>query len=129
MFGLVKRRRQDRWVGCNVMELVPVRRVESEKGVEDGNVRLLEPRFKGRLLGRFLQTRLPRERAHVKVELDAQGSDLWRAIDGHICIAELVRLFVARYPDDTQQAPERVWRYLAVMEHHGFIDLEQAGEA
>ena len=106
-----------------------MRRIGHEASGEDGIIRLLEPRFKDRLLGRFLQPLLPRERAHVKVALDAQGSDIWRAIDGRTRIAELVRMFVERYPDDTEQAPERVWRYLAVMEHHGFIDIESAVEA
>jgi len=105
------------------MDLVPVRRIESEIFDAEDRIRLLDPRFKKGLLGRFLQSRLPRERAHVKVELDARGSDLWRAIDGRCKVADLVRLFEDRYPDDTEQAADRVWRFLAVMEHHGFIEL------
>ncbi|MBU0743339.1 PqqD family protein [bacterium] len=129
MFGFKKTPKPDRWKGRNVLELVPVQLVAHEASGTDGLVRLLEPRFRDRLLGRILQPRLPRERAHVKVELDARGSDIWRAIDGRTSVAELVGLFVARHPDDSQQAPERVWRFLAVMEHHGFIELEPTTEA
>jgi hypothetical protein len=128
VFGLGKKRERPQWAGLDAMDLVPVRRIESELFDAEDRIRLLEPRFKKGLLGRFLQSRLPRNRAHVKVELDARGSDLWRAIDGRASVADLVRLFVERYPDDTEQAAERVWRFLAVMEHHGFIELEPDGE-
>ncbi len=123
MFGIRKKRKLDQWAGHDVRKLIPVRRLEHEALEDDGLIRLLQPRFKDGILGRFLQPHLPQERAHVKVELDARGSAIWRAIDGRSSVAELVRLFIERYPDDTEQAPERVWRFLAVMAHHGFIDL------
>ncbi len=124
MFGLRRKQPEDRWGGLDARDMVPVRRIESELFDAEDRIRLLDPRFKNGLLGRFLQSRLPRDRAHVKVELDARGSDLWRAIDGRSSVADLVRRFRERYPDDTEQAADRVWRFLAVMEHHGFITLE-----
>jgi len=127
MFSRRKKKNTERWVGQDVRSLVPHRRVAHEASGEDGLLRLLEPRFKGPVLGRLLQPRLPRERAHVRVELDGRGSDIWRAIDGRTDVAGLVLMFVERYPDDAEQAPERVWRFLAVMEHHGFIELVPPG--
>ena len=121
MLGSRKKERQNRWEGVNVLDLVPQRLIAHESG-DDGLLNLLDPRFKGRLLG-WLQPRLPAGRAYVKVRLDAQGSIIWQALDGESTVSDVVRGFVARNPEDAEQAAERVWRFLTAMEHHGFISL------
>ena len=123
MFGFGTKRTPAAWEGHAVSEIVPSRRVAHED-TPDRGIRLLDPRFKGAILGRLLQPRLPAHRAHVKVDLDDRGCLIWRSIDGVRTVADLAKLFETAYPEDADQAQERVWRYVAVMEHHGFVDLD-----
>ncbi len=122
MFGLGSKR-PAAWEGRSTAELIPCRRIAHETTPE-GGLRLLEPRFKSGLLGRLLQPRLPAERAHVHVTLDERGRFLWLNMNGQRTVAELASLFVEQFPDDAEQAADRVWRYVAVMEHHGFLAFE-----
>jgi len=122
MFGIGAKRKAAAWEGHGVSEIIPTRRVAHEDTPDDG-IRLLDPRFKGAILGRLLQPRLPAKRAHVKVDLDDRGCLIWRHMDGVRTVADLAVLFEAAFPEDTEQSQERVWRYIAVMEHHGFVAL------
>ena len=123
MLGLGRRNKRSEWEGRGLHELVPHRLIAHESTAE-GGLRLLEPRFKGPVLGRLLQPRLPRNRAHVHVDLDERGRFLWLSMDGTHSVSDLVAMFGERFPDDAEQVHERVWRYVAVMEHHGFLEFE-----
>ncbi len=123
MFGIGAKRKPAAWEGHSVSEIVPSRLIESVDRPDEAGIRLLDPRFKGRILGRLLQPRLPAKRAHVHVDLDEQGCIIWKNIDGKRSVADLTVLFTEAFPDDSEQAQERVWRYIVVMEHHGFVEL------
>jgi len=114
--------------GERILELVPRTLVEARETPIDGAslVVLLEPRFHRGPLARWLQSRLPPERAHVEVRLEAFGSTIWRLLDGRRNLAEIMRAFVAAHPDQADQASERVWIYLQELERHGFVSLRQA---
>lgn len=122
MFGSARPRQPAAWEGQTLDRLVPRRRIAHETTAE-GGLSLLDPRFKGRILWWLLQPRLHAERAHVHVALDERGRFIWLGMDGIRTVAELVVLFVERFPKDIDQAAERVWRYVAVMEHHGFVEF------
>ncbi|MBA4378501.1 MAG: hypothetical protein C0395_07595 [Gemmatimonas sp.] len=113
--------------GERILELVPRTLVDARETPIDGAslVVLLEPRFHRGPLARWLQSRLPPERAHVEVRLEAFGSTIWRLLDGRRSLAEIMRAFVAAHPDQADQASERVWIFLQELERHGFVSLQQ----
>jgi Coenzyme PQQ synthesis protein D (PqqD) len=113
--------------GERILDLVPRTLVGARESLADGaaQVVLLEPRFRGGPLSRWLQARLPPERAHVEVRLDAFGSTIWRLLDGRRNLAGIMCAFVAAYPDQADQASERVWIFLQELERHGFVSLQQ----
>ncbi len=118
---LPSRRRSSPWAGKDVSALVPVRLVDSRATEDPDRDELLVPRFRGGLAARWLQPRLPEERAHVRVRLDPRGTFLWRRVDGRTCIGELVGAFVAAFPDDARDAADRVWLFLVTLQRNGFI--------
>ncbi len=113
--------------GERILELVPRTLVGARETPIDGasQVVLLEPRFHHGSLSRWLQSRLPPERAHVEVRLEAFGSTIWRLLDGRRNLAEIMRGFVAAHPEQADQASERVWLFLQELERHGFVSLRQ----
>ncbi|MDO9171488.1 MAG: PqqD family protein [bacterium] len=113
--------------GERILELVPRTLVEARESIADGvaQVVLLEPRFHSGPFSRWLQSRLPPERAHVEVRLEAFGSTIWRLLDGRRNLAEIMCAFVAAHPDQADQASERVWLFLQELERHGFVSLQQ----
>ncbi len=136
------RKRRNRWAGVDFMTLVPARcarvvdkddgrgrdalrgatssEIDSEVDSE-ADVVLLMPRFQGTLFERWLQPRLRPEKRHIRVPLDARGSFLWRRIDGQCEVHALVTGFVDAFPDDSDQADDRVCQYLYYLEQNGFI--------
>ena len=116
-----------RWAGKDVTGLIPVRKVDSSSDADpDGNEVLLVPRFRSGLSARWLQPRLRPERAHVRVRLDAQGSFVWRCMDGTTPVGDIISRFEAAFPDQAE-IPGRVWMFLTAMEQHGLVRFD--GEA
>lgn len=112
--------------GDRILELVPQTLVDARASRVDGAVQvvLLEPRFRRGPGARWLQSRLPPERAHIEVRLEAFGSTIWNLLDGRRNLAEVMRGFVAAHPDQADQASERVWIFVQELERHGFVELK-----
>lgn len=106
--------------GRDFMQLVPVAVVE-HRLAPDGGVTLLPPRFAHGLTAWLLQPRLPEERRHVRVVLDKRGAVIWPHIDGRRPVHELVRLFEEAFPEDRDEAVDRVCRWVGGVYKHGFI--------
>jgi Coenzyme PQQ synthesis protein D (PqqD) len=105
----------------DILGLVPIRNVEHRPDETTGCAILLDPRFKSGPLGRWLQPRLNPERAHILVRLDEMGSFVWDQIDGRRTIDTIIRTFVDVYPEQRDDAAERVWKFLQVSKGHGLI--------
>ncbi len=118
------KRRPSPWTGIDFLTLRPRRLVEHETDGEDDRVALLVPRFRSGLMGRFLQPRLRPDRAHVRVRLEERGTWLWHACDGRQTVADLVAGFEQRFPEDIDEARERVAQYLLQLERNRLVRLE-----
>lgn len=113
--------RKNRWKDVDFALLIPVRTVSAVDGDRPDQVVLLQPRYRGGLLGRFLQPRLPDHKKYLRVALEDRGSFLWGLLDGRRTVGELAAAFVARFPEDADRAPERVAGYLYNLEQNGFL--------
>ncbi|MCP4799579.1 MAG: PqqD family protein [bacterium] len=107
----------------DVLDLIPMAKCKSLE--KSGEIQLLLPRFTGIFWGSILQPLLPKNRAWIKVKLDAKGVTIWDAIGNGYSVREIVQMFISTNPDDSEQASDRVWQYLLYMEQHGMIELKE----
>jgi len=121
------RRKPNPFKGVDFLDLVPRARVDVTEDPETGQVVALVPRFRDPVWGRFLQPRLPAGRRWVKVRLDERGAVLWRAMDGRTPIRDLVGVYQAAFPDDVQEAAERVSQWFYAGYESGLIAFAGLG--
>lgn len=115
------RRKPNPFLGRDFLDLVPTLNVGSTDDPDSGHVVALLPRFRDPVLGRWLQPRLPAARRWVKVRLDGRGSLLWRATDGARAVRQLVPAYTEAFPDDTDEAAERVCRWFYAAYDSGLV--------
>ena len=103
------------FAGRDFLDLVPRRAAAHETSGDGGPFVLLVPRFRDPLGRRLLQPRLPAARRWIRVRLDDRGSRVWTAIDGRTPLRALVPVYEAAFPDDADDASERLcqWMYAA----------------
>jgi hypothetical protein len=108
----------------NLYDLRPVRSVPWESA-GDGNVVLRAPKFRARLMVRFLVPRL--KRPDVAVHLDETGSAVWRACDGKTTVLEVAGTVYAQLGGDRDALDARVAEFIRRLDREGLMRLE-AGE-
>ncbi len=118
MFGRFFNRKARLFAGVDFMDLVPESLVPWESDGQGGPVVLLLPRYRDPLFGRLIQPRLGPRKRHVRMTLDGRGSWLWPRMDGRTDLRTLVDGFCEAFPDDQEQAAERISGYLFNMYEH-----------
>ena len=115
------RKRKSKWHGVNFLEMIPQKILTEETNPENGNTVLLVPRYTDPVLKRLLQPRLNDSKKYLRVPLENRGAYLWTVIDGKTAIYGFLEGFIEKFPEHTEQAPERIANYLAHMENNRFI--------
>jgi hypothetical protein len=113
--------RRRRYAGIDFLDLVPEHAVAHEVDSGGDRIVLLMPRFQGTVFYGWLQRFLRGSRRYIRVPLDERGSLLWRRIDGRTPVRSLVESFVTQFPDDAEDASERVCRYVYSLEQNRFV--------
>jgi len=106
-------------------KIVPRAQVASEWTFSHERLHLLIPRFKGPLFGRLLNFVVPDHRKWKRYPLDPRGSRIWSLIDSRRSVDDLVRDYGEMYPSDADQLESRMWCFLQVLEHHGFLVMDR----
>ena len=112
--------RRRKWDGVDFMTLIPERLADVTES-DDGEIVVLMPRFAGTMYAGWLQPLLRREKKYIRIPLEGRGSFLWRRIDGQRTVGDMVAGFVDAFPEDADQAAERVCHYLYNLEDNRFI--------
>jgi hypothetical protein len=102
----------------DLLELRPERGLDHDLD-DDGLVTVLQPKFRGAILGRLLQPRLVKP--FIRVRLDEVGSAIWETCDGQTKVAEIAEILADRWGDDFDPGHTRLALFLRTMEQHGFI--------
>lgn len=110
-----------KWDGIDAMTLIPRHVCPSTRDQQSGLVTVLAPRFGSSGAGRFLQARLPANRRHIRVQLEARGSFVWGLVDGRRTVLDLSRAFEAEFPAESQESPVRVSTFLMSLAQNRFI--------
>jgi len=103
------------------MALVPQKACGWTDGDEQGQVVVLQPRFRAGILGRFLQPRLKDSKKFLRIPLEQRGSFLWNLMDGALTVGEMAVVFGHDFPEENDQVPERVATYLYQMAENHLI--------
>jgi len=116
-------KRSSRWDGIDFMALKPLQKVACRPDEQNGNTVLLVPRFQSGLLGRWLQPRLRENKKYIRVPLEKRGTFLWSKCDGQHTVGALAQGYRQEFPDDIDQAENRVCQYLYQLENNAFIEF------
>lgn len=106
----------------NLYDLRPVRTVPWEP-VGNGRVVLKAPKFRAKLLARFLMPRL--KRPDFAVRLDEMGSCVWQACNGTATVLEIAGTVHAQRGGERDDIDARVAEFVRRMEREGFVRLQQ----
>lgn len=109
----------------NLLDAVPVRCGHITTEVEGDCVKLSFPRFKYEWMYRFLLPKgLSRE---ISVLLEEHGSVVWRLIDGHRTVEEIISLSAEHFRDEADY-PSRISTFILQLQKDGFIRLQVKNE-
>lgn len=86
---------------------------------DDGRITVLEPKFTGPILGRWLQPRLLRP--VIRTHLDEVGSVVWQACDGGTTVAAIADQLTARFGADFDPDHRRLTTFLQAMARRRLI--------
>ncbi len=95
--------------GLNLLDLKPVRTFEFVIQ-DDYKVTLLIPKFRDKILGKYLQPIIKKK--FFKVKLDTLGSFVWLNCDGQTTVRELAEKLKKQFGDAAEPADERVARFI-----------------
>jgi hypothetical protein len=109
-------------IGKNLLELKPVRNFEFVIQNED-KVTLLIPKFRDKILGKYLQPIIKKK--FYKVKLDTLGSFVWTNCDGQTTVNEIAQRLRTQFGDQSEPADERVAKFVQHLYHSDCLELTQ----
>jgi hypothetical protein len=109
----------------NLLDLRPARGVRWERR-PDGLVTLLVPRFRSRLLARWLLPLLARP--DITVRLDDEGSFVWDRCDGGTTVLAMAEQLQRKIGGDADAVMDRVGRFVQKLVHTNLATIELPGD-
>lgn len=119
------RLRKKKNLEVNLLDLIPRQMVEYE--VDDTKlVTLLAPRFKNKLLKKWLKPRM--KQPYLKVKLDEIGSAVWLLCDGQRNVKEITTVLREQFQEKIEPCYERLGVFFQQLEQTGLICYENLEE-
>lgn len=103
------KKKKSEFDGFNLLDLKPVRLFEFEVQAEE-KVTILIPKFRDKLLGKYLQPYLRKK--YYKVKLDKFGSFVWTNCDGRKTVSEIAERLRQKFGAEAEPAVERVAKFV-----------------
>lgn len=102
----------------NILDVIPYKS-EHLTTEQEGNLSVIAfPRFKYEWMNRFL---LPKGMSpHIRVRLEEYGTEVWKLIDGHRTVQEIIDL-LADYFDNEENYGQRIATYIVQLNKDGFV--------
>ena len=107
--------------GLNYLELTPFSFVGYEPA-QDGEIRLLIPRFKNDFFLKFLSKR---KSPYIRANLDKFGSAVWLMIDGKNRVCDIAESLTEKFGDEIQPVHDRLTLFLTQLYRNGFISFNE----
>lgn len=125
-FGFRKKKKELKEL--NLLELTPYR-FYGEETDSEGNVIVLIPKFKNKILVKYL---LPRMKSrNFKLKLDKFGSGVWLLLNGENNIKFIAEELVRKFGDEIQPIYERLPKFMTMLYTNkliSFREIERKGE-
>lgn len=107
----------------NYLELVPVIK-EDQDWIEDGaglvKIIVLRDGILEKILRPFIKT--PRT---MRIDLDAVGSCVWKAIDGKRTVEEIGIIVKEEFGEDAEPLYERLATYINILRNNKFLTIDK----
>jgi hypothetical protein len=103
---------------ANFLDLHPIAHHGHELE-EEGTVRVLIPRFKGKILSKLMQS--SKRSPFIKLSLDELGSATWLLMDGNNDVRTMCRILREQKGEKIEPAQERVTRFLSQLFQQNLI--------
>jgi hypothetical protein len=107
---------------ANFLDLTPLPRYHHERET-DGSAKIFIPRFKGIILGRWLQPRL--KHPWITISLDESGSATWFLCDGKRNVRSICQELRKELGDKTEPTEERVTTFLSQLYKNKIITFKE----
>jgi hypothetical protein len=104
----------------NLLGLKPLRTIAWEK-TGDGHITLIYPKFRGRLLQKYLLPLLAKP--NFRIRLDDYGSFIWMRCDGQTDVVRIAIEIRAEFGERVEPVYERIGLFLKRMESEHFISF------
>ncbi|MCJ7691582.1 MAG: PqqD family protein [Clostridiaceae bacterium] len=111
---------------ANFLKLVPYKNMDQKWELkDDGLVRIIVMRdgLLDRAVRMFFKT--PKE---MKIDLDDQGSCVWKCIDNHRNIEEIGKLLIKEFGDKAEPLYQRLGTYINILRNNKFIKLKEVSD-
>lgn len=107
----------------NYLELVPkIKKNQDWIEDEEGLVKIIV--LRDGILEKILRPLLKTPRT-MKIDLDAQGSCVWKAIDGVRTVEEIGTIIKEEFGDDAEPLYERLATYINILRNNKFIRIDK----
>jgi hypothetical protein len=100
---------------------IPVQNIEWETDPETNLVVLKKPKFKNRLLKKYLLPRL--ENRYFRIKLDKIGTFVWYRIDGKNTINDIANALEQQLGDEVRPIHERLVKFISSLSRSQFIKM------
>lgn len=107
----------------NLLDLIPERTAKFEES-SDGLVTILKPKFRNKLLVKYLIPRL--KSPNFKVNLDQFGSFVWNQCDGKNTVEQIGNLLKDKFQDNIEPVYDRLAVFVQSLARYRFIEYKNS---
>ncbi len=105
----------------NLLDLIPEQKIQFEES-SDGLVTLLKPKFKNKLLVKYLLPRI--KKPNFKIKLDQFGSFVWKQCDGKNTVEQISNLLKQKFQDEIDPVYDRLAMFIQSLARYRFIEYK-----
>lgn len=106
----------------NLLELTPAKIYKEEVDAE-GNVIVLIPKFKNKILVKYLAPKIKSE--YFKLKLDKFGSAVWMLLNGENNVKFIADELVKKYGDEIQPIYDRLPKFISMLYSNKLITFKE----
>lgn len=105
----------------NLLDLIPQRVAKYEQST-DGLITILKPKFKNKILVKYLLPRL--KSPNFKVNLDQFGSFVWNQCNGENTVEQIGHLLKEKFQDNIEPVYDRLAVFIQSLARYRFIEYK-----
>jgi len=106
---------------ANLLDLVPEQKIKFEES-SDGLITLLKPKFKNKLLVKYLLPRI--KKPNFKIKLEKFGSFVWKQCNGNNTVAQIGNLLKEKFQDEIDPVYDRLTMFIQSLARYRFIEYK-----